>query len=66
MENNQHSFGERNTSNKEQESFNNRQPGQQLPADRGAEKMNKETRKQNEQHSESSLPEKENETLGTP
>lgn len=66
MENNQHSVGERNTSKKEQESFNNQQPGQQVSSSGSTETLNKETVTQNEQHSESSLPERENETLGTP
>jgi hypothetical protein len=66
MENNQHSKGERNTSGKEATRFTNEQPGQQLPSNRGAEKTNEESINLKEQHSESSMPEKENETLGTP
>ena len=66
MENNQHSFGETNTSKKEEESFSNERPGQQLPSNSEAEKMNKTSDRQNERHSESSLPQNENDTLGTP
>ncbi|RYZ30882.1 MAG: hypothetical protein EOO10_01215 [Chitinophagaceae bacterium] len=66
MENNQHSIGERNTSTNKEDSFRNEQPGQQLPSNGRIEKMNTEPLTQNEQHSESSLPEKDNETLGTP
>jgi hypothetical protein len=66
MENNQHKVGERNTSGEKNDSLNNQQPGQQLPSGRSTDKMNTEDVTLNEQHSESSLPEKENETLGTP
>lgn len=66
MENNQHSTGERNTSTNEDVSFRNEQPGQQIPAGGGSEKADTKPLTQNEQHSESSLPKKDNETLGTP
>jgi hypothetical protein len=66
MENNQHSKGERNTSGKEATNFTNEQPGQQLPSNSEMEKMSGPNKPENEHHSESSRPEKENETLGTP
>ena len=66
MENNQHSKGERNTSGKEATEFTNEQPGQQLPGNRDGEKTSSITETKNQQHSESSMPEKDNETLGTP
>jgi hypothetical protein len=66
MENNQHSKGERNTSGEEATNFTNEQPGQQLPSDSEMEKMSGANKPENEYHSESSRPEKENETLGTP
>jgi len=66
MENNQHSNRERNASNSEAEApFSNEQPGQQLP-ERNRDHMDDPTIAGTEQHSESSIPEDENETLGTP
>ena len=64
MENNQQHNVERNTTQQEP-SFSNSQPGQQLPQNNQSDKTTQETTN-NEQHSESSLPQKENETLGTP
>ena len=66
MENNQQSIGERNTSKQKHEVFNNQQPGQQLPDSMRTENRNTNHPTQNEQHSESSMPQNENETLGTP
>ena len=66
MENNQH-INSGNAAAKEQDSrpFSNSQPGQQLPAEnKRSEEGNAVT--ESEQHSESSLPENGNETLGTP
>ena len=66
MENNQHGNRERNTSNSETEApASNEQPGQQLP-ERNRDKLDDPTIAGNEEHSESSMPEEENETLGTP
>ncbi|HVF81173.1 MAG TPA: hypothetical protein VM884_04545 [Flavisolibacter sp.] len=68
MENNQQQKGERNTSTtNEDNSFVNKQPGQQLP-ERGelAVKTNASEVQRTEHHSESSMPDAENETVGTP
>lgn len=67
MENNQHSSGQstasETSSNKE---FSNQQPGQQLPAAAQSDSNERTQSATTEQHSESSKPENENETLGTP
>jgi hypothetical protein len=68
MENNQQRKEEGNSSgSREAGSFTNQQAGQQLPTgnkQHGAAKTA--TSSDSEQHSESSKPERENETLGTP
>ena len=68
MENNQQNRGARNTSTKEEAtSFSNQQPGQQLPSKNEAPtNTNQKESRSEERHSESSKPEAENETLGTP
>ena len=55
-------------SDKETESFSNRQAGQQLPQNNETANANRfaETPGSNEQNSESSKPDAENQTLGTP
>lgn len=66
MENNQHSNRERNTSTSETDApFSNEQPGQQLP-ERNRDRLDDPTTAGKEEHSESSMPEEEDETLGTP
>ena len=71
MENNQHMKSANNTSDADaSKNFTNDQPGQRLPPE--DEKKQAGTSLSNtdvaaaEQHSESSKPEEENETLGTP
>ena len=65
MENNQQRGGARITSNAEgTRTFDNEQPGQQLPVN--IDKAGASEAAGNEEHSESSMPEKDNETLGTP
>ena len=67
MENNQQRKEERNSSgNNEATSFDNQQPGQQVTTGKEQGRMNETTESSMEQHSESSKPERENETLGTP
>jgi hypothetical protein len=67
MENNQQSNSASNASNKQgSTSFSNKQQG--LPAEKDRERSNRfdDSTGGTEQHSESSKPEAENETLGTP
>jgi|GEM_PF-3248621 len=68
MENTQQYEGERNTSNKnDNTSFSNQQPGQQLGArDETPVTTNSNEMPNKERHSESSKPDADNETLGTP
>ena len=47
-------------------SFSNEQPGQQLPAENKKNVLDNDSSAGNEQHTESSKPESDNETLGTP
>jgi hypothetical protein len=66
MENNQHSkSGNAAANDREATSFSNSQPGQQLPGDKNRDDFDKASANP-EEHSESSKPEKDNETLGTP
>ena len=68
MENNQQHKSERNTSiNTENNSFDNQQPGQQLPAkNEAATNTDFNEAQSKEHHSESSKPNADDETLGTP
>ena len=67
MENNQQrKEGDNSLGNKVTTSFSNQQPGQQVPTDKRREKSDQTVSSRSEQHSESSMPEGENETLGTP
>jgi oligoendopeptidase F len=67
MENNQQSKKESGTSNNNVAfPFSNQQPGQQLPTENNQNKMDHPSSNNPEQHSESSLPANDNETLGTP
>jgi len=66
MENNQQSGNQNATSGSQSTSFSNDQPGQQLPTENNRHDLDKPSSESREQHSESSLPEKGNETLGTP
>lgn len=67
MENNQHSTAKNAAANESSSGrFSNNQPGQQLPAKRNAEALDATTAGEPEKHSETSHPQKENETLGTP
>ena len=65
MENNQHSNNENAAGKNTETAFANNQPGQQLPTENtGA--LDSPSAIGKEEHSESSKPENENETLGTP
>ena len=66
MENNQQRGSEKNTSNDQQSTTGSGRPGQQLPTVKNSEDAVQGKATQHEQHSESSLPENDNETLGTP
>lgn len=67
MENNQHSkSGNAAADDREATSFSNSQPGQQLPNGTNPKNFEKDSENRQEQHSVSSKPEKDNETLGTP
>ena len=67
MENNQHSGGQNAASEpSSHKGFSNQQPGQQLPAGTENNRTDDAHPATAEQHSESSKPENENETLGTP
>lgn len=68
MENNQQRQSTNSADKHRNESFSNQQPGQQVPNDSEMKNETRfsETSTGNEQHSESSKPDAENETLGTP
>ena len=66
MENNQQTDSERNSAGQQQTTDNNIRPGQQLPTGKNSGKAKEERSLTPEQHSESSMPQNENETLGTP
>ena len=68
MENNQQRNNANAPGKEELGSFNNRKPGQQLPENNETANKNRfaETSVNNEQHSESSKPDAESQTLGTP
>ena len=66
MENNQHSSNQNVAGKEAASSFANSQPGQQLPPENSGAAMDKSSSTDKEEHSERSLPEKDNETLGTP
>ncbi|MDB5208021.1 MAG: hypothetical protein JWR72_3096 [Flavisolibacter sp.] len=67
MENNQQNKSEINTSINDGDTFSNQQPGQQLPTNGEASiSTNSDELLSKEQHSESSMPDGKNETLGTP
>jgi hypothetical protein len=71
MENNQHTKSANNTSDADgSTNFTNDQPGQRLPPEDAKKQANTSLPNTNvsaaEQHSESSNPQQENETLGTP
>lgn len=65
MEKNQHNTGTGNLQN--ENGFSGNQPGQQLPADASQHQQSSApAAEQNERHSESSFPQRDEETLGTP
>ena len=67
MEKNQHNNSAENAGQQSESTFSGSQPGQQLPAN--AEQIDnsgKAGQEEKEQHSESSFPRQEGETLGTP
>lgn len=68
MENNQQKNSARNASNTNATSFSNSQPGQQSPVDNETGDPNRviESNDNIEQHSDTSQPAHDNETLGTP
>ena len=65
MENNQHSNNENAAGKQTETAFANNQPGQQLPTENTG-RLDNPSSNEKEQHTESSKPENENETLGTP
>lgn len=66
MEKNQQDSGAGKEQSQEQHHFSGNQPGQQLPAGTQQEKRETDVSEKKEQHSESSFPQKDGETLGTP
>ena len=68
MEINQHSSSKNSAAaDSERTTFTNDQPGQQLPNGNSSNNnADQDLTTENEQHSESSKPENDNETLGTP
>jgi hypothetical protein len=67
MENNQHSSSKNSAAaDSDRKTFTNDQPGQQLPTGNSSNDIDQALTTENEQHSESSKPENDNETLGTP
>ena len=69
MENNQHNRNREQLENSQNiEVFRGGQPGQQLPDNNNPSQVENKNApdNKNERHSESSLPQNENETLGTP